>query len=74
MQRWNPPTTAIIEDMTVRNLSPATRRCSVHAVAKFSQYDDIWLCHIGSALCCPRAASGQALAPPSSVINLRRFI
>jgi site-specific recombinase XerD len=28
----------MIEDMTVRNLSPATQRSYVHAVAKFSQY------------------------------------
>ena len=28
----------MIEDMTVRNLSPATQRSYVHAVAKFSRY------------------------------------
>ena len=28
----------MIEDMRIRNLSPATQRCYVHAVAKFSQY------------------------------------
>jgi integrase/recombinase XerD len=28
----------MIEDMKIRNLSPATQRCYVHAVAKFSQY------------------------------------
>jgi site-specific recombinase XerD len=28
----------MIEDMKVRNLSPATQRCYVHAVAKFSKY------------------------------------
>jgi site-specific recombinase XerD len=28
----------MIEDMTVRNLSPATQRWYIHAVAKFSQY------------------------------------
>ena len=28
----------MIEDMTVRNLSPATQRTYVHAVAKFSRY------------------------------------
>lgn len=30
----------MIEDMTVRNLSPATQRSYVHAVAKFSRYFD----------------------------------
>ena len=28
----------MIEDMTVRNLSPATQRSYIHAVKKFSQY------------------------------------
>jgi integrase/recombinase XerD len=28
----------MIEDMTVRNLSPATQRSYVHAVAKFSRH------------------------------------
>ena len=28
----------VIEDMRVRNLSPATQRCYVHAVAKFAQH------------------------------------
>jgi len=28
----------MIEDMTVRNLSPATQRSYLHAVAKFSRY------------------------------------
>lgn len=28
----------MIEEMTVRNLSPATQRSHVHAVAKFSRF------------------------------------
>ena len=28
----------MVEDMTIRNLSPATQRSYIHAVAKFSQY------------------------------------
>jgi len=28
----------MIEDMTVRNLSPATRRSYLHAVSKFSRF------------------------------------
>jgi hypothetical protein len=46
-QPWNgrPPMTELsplrrrmIEDMTVRNLSPATQRSYVHAVAKFGRF------------------------------------
>ena len=28
----------MIEDMTIRNLSPATQRSYLHAVSRFSQY------------------------------------
>ena len=38
MAEMNPLRRRMIEDMTVRNLSPVTRRCYVHAVAKFAQY------------------------------------
>ena len=36
--RDEPSAPAVIEDMTIRNLSPATQRSYLHAVSKFSQY------------------------------------
>ena len=36
--RVSPLRRRMIEDMTVRNLSPATQRSYLHAVAKFSRY------------------------------------
>src|ERR1700675_3737072 len=38
MAEMSPVRRRMIEDMTVRNLSPATQRSYVHAVAKFSRY------------------------------------
>jgi integrase/recombinase XerD len=38
MAEMNPLRRRMIEDMKVRNLSPVTQRCYVHAVAKFAQY------------------------------------
>src|SRR5207253_2056802 len=38
MAEMNPLRRRMIEDMTVRNLSPATQRSYVHAVAKFSRH------------------------------------
>jgi hypothetical protein len=38
MAEMSPLRRRMIEDMKVRNLSPATQRCYVHAVAKFSKY------------------------------------
>jgi integrase/recombinase XerD len=38
MAEISPLRRRMIEDMTVRNLSPATQRSYVHAVAKFSWY------------------------------------
>jgi site-specific recombinase XerD len=38
MAELGPLRRRMIEDMTVRNLSPATQRSYVHAVAKFSRY------------------------------------
>jgi len=40
MAAMSPLRRRMIEDMTVRNLSPATQRSYVHAVARFSQYFD----------------------------------
>jgi integrase/recombinase XerD len=38
MAELNPLRRRMIEDMKVRNLSPVTQRCYVHAVAKFARY------------------------------------
>lgn len=38
MAEMSPLRRRMIEDMTVRNLSPATQRSYIHAVAKFSKY------------------------------------
>ena len=38
MAEMNPLRRRMIEDMQVRNLSPVTQRCYVHAVAKFAQH------------------------------------
>src|SRR4051812_10140547 len=38
MAEMGPLRRRMIEDMTVRNLSPVTQRSYVHAVAKFSRY------------------------------------
>ncbi len=40
MAETSPLRRRMIEDMTVRNLSPATQRSYVHAVAKFSRFCD----------------------------------
>ena len=37
MAEMNPLRRRMIEDMRVRNQSPVTQRCYVHAVAKFAQ-------------------------------------
>jgi hypothetical protein len=38
MAEMSPLRRRMIEDMTVRNLSPATQRSYIHAVAKFSRF------------------------------------
>jgi hypothetical protein len=49
MAEMSPVRRRMIEDMTVRNLPPATQRSYIHAVAKFSRYFGP-LCHaVGAA-------------------------
>ena len=38
MVEMNPLRQRMIEDMKIRNLSPVTQRCYVHAVAKFARH------------------------------------
>lgn len=38
MAETSPLRRRMIEDMTVRNLSPATQQSYIHAVSRFSQY------------------------------------
>ena len=38
VRQLSPLRRRMINDMTVRNLSPATQRSYIHAVAKFSRY------------------------------------
>ena len=38
MTTMSPLRRRMIEDMTIRNLSPATQQSYIHAVAKFSRY------------------------------------
>ena len=51
----------------------------LQAVLRIQKYFDLWALLgvppiTGIADCCARAASGHAAAPPSSVMNSRRFI
>ena len=38
MAEMSPPRRRMIEDMTIRNLSPATQQSYIHAVSKFSRH------------------------------------
>jgi hypothetical protein len=38
MAERNPLRRRMVEDMNIRNLSPVTQRCYVHAVAKFARH------------------------------------
>ena len=58
MAEMSPLRRRMIEDMTVRNLSPATQRSYVHAVAKFSRYF--------RPLAGPAGAGGRARLPGAS--------
>src|SRR6478735_9004647 len=47
MTELSPLRRRMIEDMTIRNLSPATQRSYVHAVAKFSGHFGRWPDRLG---------------------------
>ncbi len=65
----------MIEDMTVRNLSPATQRSYLHAVSKFSRYFDRsparlleWTTPNGHRMCQDELSNAQTREPPVSQI------
>ena len=62
MAEMSPLRHRMIEDMTVRNLSPATQRSYLHAVSKFSRYF--------SAVAGPAGYRGRARLP-GSIIGAR---
>lgn len=53
MAEMSPLRRRMIEDMTVRNLSPATQRSYLHAVTKFSRDSPIPMIEHSSALRAP---------------------
>jgi site-specific recombinase XerD len=68
----------MIEDMTVRNLSPATQRSYVHAVARFSQYFDKSPDRLGledvRAYQVHLASKGMAWASFNQIVCALRFL
>lgn len=68
MAEMSPLRRRMTEDMTVRNLSPATQRSYLHAVSKFSRYfgrspDQLDLDH-----CC--AAWNKLIDQPWKIISI----
>ncbi len=61
MAEISPLRRRMIEDMTVRNLSPATQQSYLNAVSKFSRY-----------LAAPLIVSAWKMSMPSRFIWLRR--
>ena len=63
MAEMSPLRRRMIEDITVRNLSPATQRSYVHAVSKFSRYFGRSPDRLGLEECAP---SRSTWFPPGS--------
>ena len=64
MTEISPLRRRMIEDMTVRNLSPATQRSYVHAVAKFARFFARSLRHSTWRMFAPfRCTSSRAACP-----------
>ena len=58
----------MIDDMSLRNLSPATQRSYLHAVSKFSRYsgrspERLWCLSFGGEGGRPHQASDRSYAP-----------
>ena len=51
MAEMSPLRRRMVEDMTIRNLSPATQQSYIHAVSKFSRYcGHVWTAPRGQGL------------------------
>ena len=78
MAAMSPLRRRMIEDMTVRNLSPATQRSYVHAVARFSQYFDKSPDRLGledvRAYQVHLASKGMAWASFNQIVCALRFL
>jgi hypothetical protein len=68
MAEMSPLRRRMIEDMTIRNLSPATQQSYVHAVSKFSRYFGYSPDRLGSEDVLPGAfdLEGHLLGVPQS--------
>ncbi len=71
MAQISPLRRRMIEDMTIRNLSPATQRSYVHAVSKFSQYFGRSPDRLGLHAACRSATAAAGLDKRVSVHVLR---
>jgi integrase/recombinase XerD len=77
MATMSPLRRRMIEDMTIRNLSPATQQSYIHAVAKFSRYFGRWPDRLGledgRAYQVHMASKGVAWGSLNQVVCALRF-